>query len=251
LAAWKPALSLRGEAYAARLADPAFREAVRKEIASPAVFRLFNGEWHKVQVVEVKQERNRHFEHRTIAELAAEAGADPLDFMLDLALSEDLDTVFSAVLLNSDEEAVGRMLRHPASLVSLSDAGAHLTFFNDAGFGLHLLGHWVRERGVLSLPEAVRKLTSEPADLFGIQGRGRIAPGAWADLMMFDPATVNRGPKQRVFDLPGGGARLTTPAVGVHGVWVNGVKVAGSEGLEPAVLEAGRSVAKGAGDGKL
>jgi len=77
--------------------------------------------------------------------------------LLDLALEEDLKTVFIALTLNSDEEAVGRMLRHPASMVSLSDAGAHLTFFNDAGFGLHLLGHWVRELGVLSLAEAVRK----------------------------------------------------------------------------------------------
>ncbi|MCM5572071.1 amidohydrolase family protein [Burkholderiaceae bacterium FT117] len=251
LASWKPALSLKGDAFKAKLADKAFRDAVRAEIASPAVFRLFNGEWHKVQVVEAKNEKNRRLEHRTIAELAAEAGADPLDFMLDLALSEDLDTVFSAVLLNSDEEAVGRMLRHPASLVSLSDAGAHLTFFNDAGFGLHLLGHWVRERGVLSLPEAIRKLTSEPAELFGIQGRGRIAPGAWADLMLFDPATVDRGPKQRVFDLPGGGARLTTPAIGVHGVWVNGVKVAGANGLDPAVVAAGKAAVAGAGAGKL
>jgi len=104
---------------------------------------------------------------------------------------------------------------------------------------------------VLSLPEAVRKLTSEPADLFGIQGRGRIAPGAWADLLLFDPATVNRGPKQRVFDLPGGSARLTTPAIGVQGVWVNGVKVAGPEGLEPAMRAAGKAaVEQPAGSGR-
>jgi N-acyl-D-amino-acid deacylase len=250
LAAWKPALSLRGEAYAARLADPAFREAVRKEIASPAVFRLFNGEWHKVQVVEVKRESNRQLEHRTIADLAAEAGADPLDFMLDLALSEDLDTVFSAVLLNSDEDAVAKMLRHPASLVSLSDAGAHLTFFSDAGFGLHLLGYWVRELGVLELPQAVRKLTSEPAELFGIMDRGRVVPGAWADLLLFDPATVNRGPKQRLHDLPGGGARLTTPAIGVHGVWVNGVRVAGEQGVEATRANSGKS-AKAALPGRM
>ncbi len=241
LAAWQPALSLKGAAYEARLADPAFRDAVRSEIATPAVFRLFNGEWHKVQVVETRDPANRRYEHRTIADLASEAGADPLDVMLDLALSEDLETVFSAVLLNSDEQAVARMLRHPASLVSLSDAGAHLTFFNDAGFGLHLLGHWVRERGVLELAEAVRKLTSEPAELFGIRDRGRIAPGAWADLLLFDPATVDRGPKQRVHDLPGGSARLVTPAVGVHGVWVNGVKVADADGLiaEPGSGQAG------------
>ena len=160
--------------------------------------------------------------HKSVAQLAGEAGKDPLDFMLDLALEEDLDTVFNALLLNSDEEAVGRMLRHPHSLVSLSDAGAHLTFFNDAGYGLHLLGHWVRDRKVLDLAMAVKKLTSEPARIFGIKDRGALKPGYHADLLLFDPAKVGRGPKHRVNDLPGGHARLSTEALGVHGVWVNG-----------------------------
>jgi N-acyl-D-aspartate/D-glutamate deacylase len=103
------------------------------------------------------------------------------------------------------------MLRHPASLVSLSDAGAHLTFFNDAGFGLHLLGHWVRELDALALSEGVRKLTGDVANLFGIRERGVLAAGYHADLLLFDPAQVNRGPKARVRDLPANGARLTTP----------------------------------------
>ena len=166
----------------------------------------------------------KEIEQHSIGELARAGGKDPLDFMLDLALQENLDTVFNTMLLNSDEQAVAEMLRHPASLVSLSDAGAHLTFFNDAGFGLHLLGHWVRERGALTLPEAVRQLTSAPAQLFGIRGRGVLEPGYAADLMLFDPKAVGRGAKQRVFDLPGGHPRLTTPARGVHGVWVNGVR---------------------------
>lgn len=122
------------------------------------------------------------------------------------------------------------MLQHPARLVSLSDAGAHLTFFNDAGFGLHLLGHWVRERKALSLAQAARKLTGDPADWFGIRERGALRPGNWADLMLFDPSQVNRGPKHRVRDLPGNGARLMTEALGVHGVWVNGVRVADAAG---------------------
>src|SRR5213078_2676768 len=136
----------------------------------------------------------------------------------------------NAMLLNSDEEAVGRMLRHPGSMVSLSDAGAHLTFFNDAGFGLHLLGHWVRELGVLSLEDAARRLTGQPAAVFGIKGRGMLKPGYWADLLLFDPATVNRGPNRRVFDLPAGQPRLLASAVGVQGVWVNGRRVADSSG---------------------
>jgi N-acyl-D-aspartate/D-glutamate deacylase len=181
-------------------------------------------------VVETVKSRNARFEHRSIAELALEAGKDPLDFMLDLALDEELDTVFSAVLLNSDEDAVARMLNHPASLVSLSDAGAHLTFFNDAGFGLHLLGHWVRDRRAMSVEAAVHRLTGQPAKIFGIQRRGVLKTGCAADLLLFDPSTVARGTKQRVRDLPAGGARLITPAIGVHGVWVNGVRVVDERG---------------------
>jgi N-acyl-D-aspartate/D-glutamate deacylase len=133
------------------------------------------------------------------------------------------------MLLNSDEQAVARMLRHPSSMVSLSDAGAHLTFFNDAGYGLHLLGHWVRKLGVLKIEDAVRKLTGHPAEVFGIAERGVLQPGYHADLLLFDPATVDRGPKRRVFDLPGGHPRLTTAPIGVHGVWVNGTRIAGEE----------------------
>jgi N-acyl-D-aspartate/D-glutamate deacylase len=219
LESWKPALPLKGEAFKEKLRDKAFRDGIRSELSKPAHFRLFNGEWHKVQAVESQ---------RTIAELAA--GRDPLDTMLDLALEEDLDTVFNALLLNSDEEAVGRMLRHPCSLVSLSDAGAHLTFFNDAGFGLHLLGHWVRELGVLKLAEAAWRLTGHPASVFGIEQRGALKPGYHADLLLFDPAKIARGPVKRTRDLPAGEPRLTAQAVGVHGVWVNGSRIVGSNG---------------------
>ena len=231
LASWKPALGLAGDPLKAVLADRAFRDGVRTELKTPTTFRLFNSEWDKVHVVEVAHAEHARFEQRSIAAIAAESGLDPLDTMLDLALADGLATVFTAQLLNSDEVAVGRMLNHPDSIVSLSDAGAHLTFFNDAGFGLHLLGHWVREVGAMSLPEAVRRLTSHPASVLGLEGRGRIAAGGAADLLLFDPATVGRGPKRRVHDLPAGAARLTTDALGVHGVWVNGVQVADANGL--------------------
>jgi N-acyl-D-aspartate/D-glutamate deacylase len=231
LVSWKPALGVHGEVLKAVLADKAFRDAVRAELAAPAVFRLFNAEWDKVHVVETAEPRHRALEQRSIAEIAIETGRDPLDTMLDLALAEDLRTTFTAQLLNSDEAAVGRMLNHPHSIVSLSDAGAHLTFFTDAGFGLHLLGHWVRERGAMSLPEAVRRLTSQSALLFGMPRRGLLREGYAADLLLFDPATVGRGPKRRVHDLPGGAPRLTTDALGVHGVWVNGAQVADGGGL--------------------
>jgi N-acyl-D-aspartate/D-glutamate deacylase len=240
LQGWKPALGLAGAALKSVLADTKFRDALRAELASRATFRLFNGEWHKVRVVEVARPENAAYEQKNLADIAQDEGRDPLDVMLDLALAEDLRTVFTAELLNSDEDAVGRMLNHPHSIVSLSDAGAHLTFFNDAGFGLHLLGHWAREVGAMEMSEAVRRLTAHPAAVFGMKDRGLIREGFAADLLLFEPDSVGRGPKRRVFDLPGGAPRLTTDAVGVRGVWVNGALVADRGGLLQEAPLAGR-----------
>jgi N-acyl-D-amino-acid deacylase len=236
LKSWRPAIEVRGEGARALYASASFRQAVKDELAIP-VRRIFAGDWGKVDVVQVRDERHRPYEGRSVASLAAAAGLHPLDWLLDLALAEDLDTVFTAVLLNSDENEVARLLAHPDAIVSLSDAGAHMTFFCDAGFGLHLLGHWVREKGLMPLERAVRKLTGEPARLFGLLDRGELRPGAYADLLLFDPATVGRGEAVRRFDLPGGSSRLVTSATGVHGVWVNGRLIADAAGSRP---DAGR-----------
>jgi len=242
LASWKPALGLQGERLRAVLADPAFRQGVRQELAQPSAFRLFNGEWHKVHVVQVAEARHRSLEQRSVHDIARQTGKDPLDAMLDLALAEELATIFTAQLLNSDEAAVARLLNHPHSLISLSDAGAHLTFFNDAGFGLHLLGHWVRERGAMRLQDAVRRLTQHSAEIFGLPGRGLLREGYAADLLLFDPSTVGRGSSHRVFDLPGGAPRLHTDAVGVHGVWVNGRQVADGNGVRADAVLGGQVI---------
>ena len=239
LTSWKPALGLQGDALRAILGSKGFRDGVRAELATTTTFRLFNGEWDKVQVVETATAAHSRYEQRSIADIARDENRDPLDVMLDLAIEENLDTVFTAQLLNTDEVAVGRMLNHAHSIVSLSDAGAHLTFFNDAGFGLHLLGYWARELGAMSMSEAVRRLTSQPAAVFGMRGRGVLREGYAADLVLFDPKRVARGPKRRVFDLPGGAPRLTTDAVGVHGVWVNGRMVADADGLVASAPLAG------------
>ncbi|MDX1431853.1 MAG: amidohydrolase family protein [Gammaproteobacteria bacterium] len=229
--AWAPALTARPETLPAVLADPRFREAVTAELEEPAPVRLFNGEWRKLRVVQTARAENQAAEGRDVAALARAAGSAPLDWMLDLALVENLETTFAAELLNSDQEAVARLLTHPASSIALSDAGAHLSFFCDAGFGLELLGPWVRERGIMPIGEAVRRLTSQPADIYGLPDRGRLVPGAWADLLLFDPQRVARGPSRRVHDLPGGAQRLTTDARGVHGVWVNGTRVVDEHGV--------------------
>jgi N-acyl-D-aspartate/D-glutamate deacylase len=231
IAAWRPAMEAHGEALKRVYADQGFREAVKAGLAKKRGTSAFNGEWDKVHVVEVAQAQHRALEQRSVDDIARQLGKDPLDAMLDLALAEGLETVFSALLLNSDEEAVGRLLADPHALVSLSDAGAHLTFFNDAGFGLHLLGHWTRELGALRLEEAAWRLTGQPAGIYGIKERGALVPGYHADLLLFDPRTVNRTPNRRVFDLPAGQPRLTAEAIGVHGVWVNGERIVDSQGL--------------------
>ena len=150
---------------------------------------------------------------------------------LDFGLDGELDAMFDCRLFNTDENEVRKLLRHPNAAIALSDAGAHLSFLCDAGFGLHLFGHWVRERGDLTLEEAVQARDQRvAADAYRIADRGRLVPGAWADLILFDPATVGRGEKRRVNDLPTGASRLDTPAVGLHGVWVNGVRTVDEQG---------------------
>jgi N-acyl-D-aspartate/D-glutamate deacylase len=237
---WKPALGLQHDALKTCLASAEFRAKLKEELLQTASFRLFNNEWDKVHVVETFKTENQIYEHQSVATLAMQKGVDPLDFALDLALEEDLQTVFTAMLLNSDTAAVGKLLNHPHSLVSLSDAGAHLTFFNDAGFGLHLLGYWAREMGVMSMTEAVHRLTAQAAEILGLKNRGLLHRGYAADLLLFDPQTVGRGPKKRVFDLPLGAPRLHTDAIGVRGVWVNGHLTADENGMREKIQLSGQ-----------
>ena len=157
--------------------------------------------------------------------------ADAHDLWLAVEGSRaQLEPWLAWVPFNTDEDAVKKLLTHPHAAIALSDAGAHLSFLCDAGFGLHLFGHWVRERGDMTLEQAVAAVTSRAADVYRIPERGRIVPGAWADLILFDPQRVGRGEKRRVSDLPGGGSRVDTPAVGLHGVWVNGTRVVDEQG---------------------
>jgi N-acyl-D-amino-acid deacylase len=207
-------------------ADRAFRQRFRENLANPRKGILFFGDWSAIEL-----------RGRRIADLAREAGRDPLDHFLDCAATEGLDTHFIAKLFQNDDRGVAPLLRHPAGVITLSDAGAHLVYLCDAGFGLHFLSHWVRETGTFSLSEAVRRLTSDPAHKFRIPERGRIEPGAWADLLLFDPATVGVSGPRRVADLPGGGARILRTSTGVAGVWVNGVQV--FDGDAYVALEAG------------
>jgi N-acyl-D-aspartate/D-glutamate deacylase len=187
-----------------------FRERFRYNLKHPGSGILFSGDWAQMEQDGVK-----------VTELARRAGKDPLDYVFDLPSATQL----VAKLYQNDDAAVAPLLQHPAGVVALSDAGAHLIYFCDAGFGLHFLGHWVREQRAFTLEEGVRRLTSDPARKYRIPGRGTIAPGMWADLLLFDPRHVGVSPLERLKDLPGGGTRMIRRPLGVHGVWVNGAAV--------------------------
>jgi len=140
-------------------------------------------------------------------------------------LDDDLEGQWGALMLNFDEPAVGAMLRHPAGVLALSDAGAHMDTLCDQGFTTYLLGHWVRERGALALEEAVRLITAVPAARYGLSGRGQLAPGCAADVVCFDPRRIGTRPKTMVYDLPQRQRRLLQGADGVEHVYVNGAAV--------------------------
>ena len=230
---WRPAIEAADEAaYRRVLADPSFRKKLKEESASTGVPNRFSDKtWPHLTIMEVTRPEHRHLQGQTIGALAEQSGRHPFDVFLDFGLDGELDAMFDCRLFNTDEDEVRKLLRHPNAAVALSDAGAHLSFLCDAGFGLHLFGHWVRERRDLTLEEAVKRVTSDVASAYRITERGRLAAGAWADLILFDPQTVARGDKRRVNDLPTGASRLDTPAVGLHGVWVNGVRTVDEGGV--------------------
>jgi N-acyl-D-amino-acid deacylase len=204
--------------------DHSWRAKFRENAKNPIPGMIFQGNWDRVMVAVAQKPANAKYVNRYAAEIAKTEHRDPLDVMLDLALDENLETAFLGRFLNVGDEGVARLLKHEAGVVALSDAGAHLIYMCDAGFGLHFLAHWVRERGDFTIQEGIRRLTSHPADLYGIPNRGRLAVGTQADMLLFDPATVGISPAERVADLPGGGRRTIRRPTGVHGVFCNGIK---------------------------
>ncbi len=209
-------LSLERSARASLYNDPAWRERAYAGVRE---------KWGNKLDEATIQETGRHDHLRdgpTLGELAAQRGGTALDVAVELALAEGLATRFRIVMINDDEAQVGRLLQNHSLLLGLSDAGAHTSQLCDANFSTYLLQRWVRELGVLTLEEAVWRLTGQPALVYGLTGRGVIAPGSVADLVAFDPAAIGTGPLERIVDLPGGADRLVAPSFGIEHVWVTG-----------------------------
>ena len=207
------------EAQRAVYRDPGFRNDFRKDLKSPASF----ADWARITVHEVKSRKLKHLENRTVAEIAKERGVDGVDALLDLTLEDDLENELTVQSWNTRVDRMRELLNDKSVLLGLGDGGAHLDMLCDSGYPTYVLGTWVRERKVLSLEEAVRRMTSDPADFYGIRDRGRIAPGMAADIVIFDPATVGMEARaERLHDLPGGGKRMVKRSRGIEYTLVNG-----------------------------
>jgi N-acyl-D-aspartate/D-glutamate deacylase len=145
-----------------------------------------------------------------------------VDALLDLAISEDLKTSFKNAQSGGDDGAMATMLQSPYTVLGLSDAGAHVVFEAGYGYSSIVLGHWVRDEGVLTLEEAIRKLTFMQASIYGMHDRGLLWQGMAADVVIFDLATISADEPDEVYDLPAGMMRLRQKANGVHYTIVNG-----------------------------
>jgi N-acyl-D-aspartate/D-glutamate deacylase len=202
--------------------SPGFRSEFRSALASGRT-GTFNHSWDRTTLSWFPPDPS--LEERNVAALALERGVDPSDLVLDLSLEAGLGARWRAAVLNDDEDEVEPLLVDAHTMLGLSDAGAHASQLCDACFSTHLLSRWVRERKALSLEEAVRKLTSEPARIFGITDRGLLAEGRPADVVVFDPETVGASGLRRVHDQPSGADRLIADAHGIAAVIVNGTVI--------------------------
>jgi len=221
LPSWKQVMFAPIEQRAELFSDTERRRQLRFEAVEEKRPTTFSRRWDQIFLIKAAQAKNQPLEGKSVEEIAQSLNKDVIDTFLDIAVEEKLETMFQ----NSgsrDEEATAQILKSPITLVGQSDAGAHLVYHAGYGYATRFLGYWVREKAVMPLEEAIRKLTFMVASVFGLYDRGLIRPGMAADLVLFDPQTVRECEPEMVNDLPGGEKRLIQRAIGVKTTMVNG-----------------------------
>jgi N-acyl-D-aspartate/D-glutamate deacylase len=230
------------------LADPAQRASIKAAVAAaldgpvgPYV------DFARMDIAKTYSAENQTLEGTKLGTVAKARGLDPVDALLDVALADDLRTLFVPVRVGEDDESWklrGELLLDDRVVVGASDAGAHLDIGTAFAYSTNLLAEGVRERGIMTLEQAVQQLTQVPAGLYGFEDRGVLREGAVADLVVFDPDRVGRAPVETRNDLPGGASRLYAEAVGVEAVVVGGEEIVRGGSLTEArpgrVLRSGR-----------
>ena len=221
LPSWQETLPLEGEPLRTLFRDGEFRRNVRRDTEGGFEgFRMFRGDWEGISILTARDPSLRKHIGSTVDAVAKARGQDPLETFFDIALEDDLDMQFGYML--QGDEGRGPGLLDDDQMIGLSDAGAHLTLLADHAYTTYFLGRWIRERKLMPLEQAVRKLTQVPAQFFGIPERGELREGWFADVAVFDPERVAAHEPELVSDLPGGAQRLVTRADGIETVIVNG-----------------------------
>jgi N-acyl-D-aspartate/D-glutamate deacylase len=221
----------------------------RAQSEEAGVFRRL-ADWQNYVLGDTYSDANEGLKGRTVKELAAERGTAPFDTLLDIVVKDDLRTILWPIAPDGDAASWDlrrQVWEDPRAMVGGSDAGAHLDRMCGAPYTTRFLGDTIRGRKLVPLEEAVRMITSQPADLFGLRDRGRLEVGGHADVVLFDPGTIGAGAATLVADLPGMAARLTSTAEGIRHVFVNGVETVvdnQSTGATPGtILRSGRDTA--------
>lgn len=227
---WGPIMALPVAERIEALRDPAVRRRMHEGATSEdaGVLRAL-ANWERLEIIEAFSEQNRPFEGRSIGDvMAARGGGDAFDVLCDTVLADDLRTGLRPGGMKENEadwKLRAEVWRDPRTVIGGSDAGAHLDMMCGAIYSTAMLSHGVRDFGVISLEEAVHQLTDVPAQLYGLNGRGRIADGYAADVVVFDADRVGYQDERIREDLPGGAWRLYAESTGMHHVFVNGVEV--------------------------
>jgi N-acyl-D-aspartate/D-glutamate deacylase len=248
LPGWRDTMHLPVPERLVALADPAVRRRLAEGAASKEAGMLRGlAQWDRLVIVETFAPENADATGRSVGEIAAARGGEPFDTLLDIVIADELRTGLSPPLTGDDAadwRARAEVWRHPGAVIGGSDAGAHLDMMCGAIYTTSLLGRGVREHQVVTLEEAVRLITDVPARFYGLTERGRIEPGWHADLVLFDPATVDHGPERTRYDLPAGAPRLVADAYGITSVLVGGIEVCrdgeATGALPGTVLRSGR-----------
>lgn len=226
---WGDILSLDVPERIEKLRDPQVRRFMQQRAASPdaGVFARLTG-WDIYVIGDTYSEANEGLSGRRVGDIAAERGDDnPFDTLLDIVIEDDLRTILWPGATDNDDESWElrrRAWEHDSVMLGGSDAGAHLDRMQGSGYPTRFIGDCLRGRMLVSLERAVQMLTQVPAELFGLTDRGTITEGTIADLVVFDPETIDSELLTLVNDLPGGCGRLHAGSVGVKHVFVSGIE---------------------------
>jgi N-acyl-D-aspartate/D-glutamate deacylase len=228
LPGWREVFARPGPERMAALSDPETRRRLDAGAQSDEAGILRHlANWERLIVDETFDASNAACEGRSVGDIARERGLEPFDALLDIVVADRLRTGLRPPIPESEEDWVLRAetWADPRAIVGGSDAGAHLDTMCGAVYSTSMLGDGVRRRSLMSWEEAIRQLTDIPARLYGLRDRGRLVPGAWADVVVFDPDAIGHGTVRTRDDLPGGASRLYAEAEGVAHVLVNGTEI--------------------------